>query len=124
MKKSISIVLLATILLQSCVAYHDTSVSLNEAKDKGRVRVSYTDGRDASFGNIIFKDSTYYGIPVPKHISEKPLDSINIRAIYLKDIKKSKTQSVIFGVTSATIFILLIGALILAGLALQDLANQ
>ena len=99
-------------------------MSLNEAHDKGRVRISYTNRRDASFGNIIFKDSTYYGIPVPKHISEKPLDPDQISGIYLKDIKKSKTQSLIFGITSATLFIVLLGALILTGLALQDLANQ
>ena len=112
MKKSISIVLLATILLQSCIAFQKTSVSLNEAQDKGRVRVSYTNRRDASFANIILKDSIYYGIPVPKHISEKPLEPDQISGIYLKDIKKSKEQSILFGAIFGIILAVFIGTLI------------
>ena len=41
MKKSISIVLLATILLQSCVAYRKNPTSLNYAANRGRVKVKF-----------------------------------------------------------------------------------
>ena len=112
MKKSISIVLLATILLQSCVAYQKTSVPINEAQDKGPVRVSYTNRKDASFVNIILKDSIYYGISSYKHISEKPLDQVQIDGIYLKDLEKSKVQTIFLAATLTIFLVLFIGAII------------
>ncbi len=107
MKKSISIILLATILLQSCVAYQKTSVSLNEAYDRGKVEVINNVGKSTRFTNIILKDSIYYGINSANRFVEEPLDSLNISAIYLQDIKESRINTWI-GVSLSVILIGLI----------------
>ena len=107
MKKSISFVLLATILLQSCVAYHDTSVSLNEAYDRGKVEVINNIGKSTRFTNIILKDSIYYGINSANRFVEEPLDSLNISAIYLQDIRDSRINTWI-GVSLSVVLIGLI----------------
>jgi len=102
MKKSISFILFATILLQSCVAYQKTSVSLNEAENKGKVKVTTTLGNNLEFFNIDFRDSVYYG-DYGKSRDEIALDSAQISSIYLQDIRRSKNQ------TTITIVSLVIG---------------
>ena len=98
MKKSISVVLLAIMLLQSCVAYQKTSVSINEACERGSVKVTNSSGKSTRFTNIVLKDSIYYGTNSSNRFIEEPLYPINIRGIFLKDLKKSKEQSIVFGV--------------------------
>ena len=109
MKNSISIMLLGMFLLQSCVFYHDTSVSLNEAYDKGKVKVIFSSGKSARFENIILRGSSYYGRGgnSVKQFVEEPLDSLNISAIYLQDIKNSKINTWI-GVSLSVVLIGLI----------------
>lgn len=96
MKKSLSLVLLATILLQSCVAYQKTSVSLEQAYNKGKVKLVDMHGNKHTIQNIEMKDSIYYAF-----IKEKRtiLYESQISSIYLVDKKKSKTQTIIFSVT-------------------------
>lgn len=107
MKKSISIILLATILLQSCVAYQDISVSLNDAYDRGSVEVINSSGKSTRFTNIVLKDSIYYGINSANRFVEEPLDSINTTAIYLQDIRDSRINTWI-GVSLSVVIIGLI----------------
>ena len=102
MKKVISIALLATIMLQSCVVYQNTSVSLNEAQDKGRVKVATTYGTQMEFINMYSKDSLYYGAT---KIQDIRLDTAQISNIYLKDIKKSKTRTILLAISPAIVFI-------------------
>ena len=90
MKKSISIFLLATILLQSCVAYQKTSVSLNEAQNQGKIKVATTYGTLMEFKNIYQKDSIYYGVAGTQEIR---LDTTQVSAVYLQDIQESKKQT-------------------------------
>ena len=89
-KQVISIALLATILLQSCVAYQSTSRSINEAKNMGKVKVISTVGNNQSFKNIYLKDSIYFGLRGNQEIRLNPAE---ISGIYLKDYKKSRTQT-------------------------------
>ena len=91
MKKSISIVLLATILLQSCVAYQDTSVSVNDAQNQGKVKVATTYGKQIIFKNMHRKDSIYYGLYGSQEIR---VDTTQIKNVYLKDKKKSNRRTV------------------------------
>ena len=106
MKKSIAIILLATILIQSCVAYQKTSISLNEAYDRGKVEVINNSGKKTHFTNIILKDNNYYGINSANRFVEESLNSINISAIYLQD-KKATKQNTIIGVSITALIVAL-----------------
>ena len=92
MKKSVSLVLLATILLQSCVVYQKTSVPLESAIEKGKAKLITTTGNKLNFRKIEKVDSIYYGTlnSLKYHI---PPDEVE--AIYLKDKKKSRMISLI-----------------------------
>jgi hypothetical protein len=52
MKMCISIVLLATIISQSCAVYHKTPVSLSQTIDQGKVRVIKKDGTQQTYKSI------------------------------------------------------------------------
>ncbi len=110
-KKSISFVLLAVILLQSCVAYQKTSVSLDSAVDKGKVKVVKTSGNEFRFKNIYIKNNIYYGDAKTQEIR---IDTTQIKNIYLKDRKKSNKRTVLLALsplivyaTYAAIFVIL-----------------
>lgn len=52
MIKLISRTLFIVLLSQSCVVYQKTPVTLNEAVDKGRVKVILSDGNEIKAGNL------------------------------------------------------------------------
>lgn len=81
MKKSVSSVLLTVILLQSCVVYQKNSVSINEASERGKVKVVNTNGRTVLFDNILSETGSYYGIYDNNRI---PIDTIRTTSFYLK----------------------------------------
>jgi len=110
MKKSTSIVLLATILLQSCVAYQKTSVSLEEAANKGNVKLIGTDGNVYEMRNIEMQDSIYYGF-IGK---EKTLIAeASLAEIYLQDKKKS-TRWTVLGITIPIVVLLVVFIVVLS----------
>ena len=92
MKKSISVLLLVIMLLQSCVAYQKTSVSLNEATDRGRVLLIDTHGSAYHLQNIEMEDSIHYGMIAKE---KTIIYEAQFSSIYLQDKKKSKTQKII-----------------------------
>ena len=109
MKKSISIVLLATILLQSCVVNQKTSISLKEAYDnKSKVKVTTTQKDKFHFHQILLKDSIYYGAKsnsviyydaksgeqTYSYLKAIPLDTAIISGVYEKNTKKSTWRTV------------------------------
>ena len=100
-KQSISIVLLATILLQSCVAYQKTSVSLDSAVDKGKVKVVKTSGNEFRFKNIYIKNNIYYGDAKTQEIR---IDTTQIKNIYLKDRKKSNKRTVLVALSPLIVY--------------------
>ena len=61
MKKLISIMLLGMFLLQSCTVYKGKSIALEDAYDKGKVKVHLVDGRKFKFKNLINKEGDTYG---------------------------------------------------------------
>ena len=105
MKKSLPIIVLSIILLQSCVAYQDTSVSLNDAQNQGRVKVATTYGIQMKFKNIYTKDNIYYGVAKSQEIC---VDSTQILNVYLKDRKKSNKRTV-FLVLAISPFAIILG---------------
>ena len=54
--KYISVALLFTLLSQSCTVYKGKSVALENAYDKGKVKVYLVDGRKLKFKNLITKE--------------------------------------------------------------------
>ena len=102
MKKSFSIALLTIVLLQSFVVYQDTSVSLNDDQNQGKVKVATTYGTEMKFTNMYFEDSLYYGIAGTQKIR---LDTTQILSVYLKDIKKSKTRTILLAISPAIILV-------------------
>ena len=89
-------------LSQSCVVYNTNSVNLKQAQNKGKVKLTYENGRVYKFDNILVKDNIYYGIGI-ESISETQhtvheaaimlLDSTKISSIFIKDIGKSKRRT-------------------------------
>ena len=107
MKKSTSLFLLATILLHSCVAYKNVSVPINEAYEKGNARVVSKLGTKFNFKNIILEDETYLGIKGKNRIK---IDTAQISAIYLKDISKSKRNTILawsLGIGVPVVFVII-----------------
>ncbi len=110
-KRSITIVLLVTILLQSCVVYQPAPVILNQAHDKGKGKLIRDNGEEIKFKNIEFSDSVYYvkyrarikNIEGEYHWNNYlvPITSENVSVIFLKDRKKSglRTAGLIVGVS-------------------------
>ena len=83
-KQAIYGIVLAALLLQSCVAYQSTSVSINEAYNKGNVRVHTTSGEKLKFQNIELQDSTFYGMTENNRVK---LEINKISAIHLEYIR-------------------------------------
>lgn len=95
MRKSVSIFLLATILFQSCAVYHDASISITEAVDKGAVLLTTKDGQTHEYKKILKRENAYYGLEDTNSNSilfdlipfKTTLDTAEINSIQLKDIK-------------------------------------
>ena len=108
-KKTISVVLLAAIFLQSCVAYQKNPVSLHGARYLGRVKITSINGDISRYKVIELQDSIYVGI---KGKDVTPLDADQILNIQLQDVTKSKSQ------TSLIISTMIIAALALVAITL------
>lgn len=97
MKIYISAFLLAIILLQSCVVYQNVSVSIDEAYNKGKVKLITTTGKKIMINNIEKTDTTYYG-DLGTYKLRIPADEVE--AIYLYDKKESNKRSfIVMGVS-------------------------
>ena len=120
MKKSISIVLLATILLQSCVVYQKAPVPISESIEKGKAKVITKTGTKFKFKNIILEDEKYFGIQGKNKIL---IGTEGISAIYLKDINKSETLGALIGV-GFTVAIIVVGFLFIFALFDPDTWSQ
>ena len=107
-KQSISILLLVTMLLQSCSVYEKTSVSLNDAQNTGVVKVIPTYGKKIYYKNIELKDSVYYGIAMKDKNGITPLYQAQISSIFNKDIKKSKRLTIIMAIAVPVVIVGLI----------------
>ncbi len=87
------------ILLQSCVVYQKSSVSVDDAVNKGKVMVVNNEGKKIYLMNIIYEDGanyinedgTYYGIWDNNQMV--PMTSTDSSDFYLKDIKASSNRT-------------------------------
>ena len=106
-KQTIAQILLITILAQSCVAYKNTAISLDQAIDQGRVKVISKEGRKTRLQSISKENGNYYGV-LPKENVVFPLESTSLVAIYKYDQKKSRIQTAVLigGITLGLAFIL------------------
>jgi len=107
-------------LFQSCIAYQTTPTTLNSAVDMGSVKIIDNTGAHYKFKSVQLKEGVYYGIGAVYANTEYKstpegliavLDSTKYEAVYLKDIKKSKIQSIwiTIGIAAPVAFVLLVG---------------
>lgn len=82
----IVIIILSVIILQSCTLYHNSSASLEEAVDKGKVKVIANYGQTFKFDKIVQKDSVYYGLGKNDTVQ---ISSSDFSKIHLSDMRKS-----------------------------------
>ena len=110
--KPIALVLGILILLQSCVAYKSTSVSLEEAaQSEKKTKIETKGNQSLKFQIISFEDGKYYGVKKVKgEIVKIELDSYGIKKVMLHD----KTKSIILSIA------LPIGIILGAALIFQD----
>lgn len=102
MKKSISVTLLAIILLQSCVIYQNTPVSLEEVLDKGKVKVE-KNGKKLYFNNIIWDENSYYGVTSTYNMLLDSTVSVYLQYIPYSTIGQDKVGSIGFGLGGASV---------------------
>ena len=98
-KQALAQIIILALLVQSCVAYQNTSVSMNQAVDQGRVKVVSKEGNKQRLQEIIKKEDQFYGV-LNRDITI-PIDSASIEAVYKYDRGKStgQTLGLIAGVT-------------------------
>ena len=103
MKKSISVTLLAIILLQSCVVYQSSSVSLNDALNEGKAKVIKKDNTILIVKDITKLEGTYYMINKGWKI---PLEPSDVEYIYLMNHPMSFVLTVLsIGIPLAALII-------------------
>lgn len=61
LRKFISSILLFALILQSCVVYHSTPIALEDAYNKGMVKLVAADGSKLKYDNLIQKEGVIYG---------------------------------------------------------------
>lgn len=98
-------------LIQSCVVYQKKSVPIDQAIDNGEAKVQNIKGKEAKYKNIKLENNAYYGVKGQKEVL---LDTLLVSNVYLKDIKKSKQQTIVnigsvgLGIAIYVIFLVLI----------------
>ena len=92
--KNLILLLIALVIFlgQSCTVYQDTSISLEQARDQGKVQVVTIEGREIKFKKIIVEDDIYYGVGSQPELSTVLLKSESIESIFLQN----KTKSILF----------------------------
>lgn len=103
-KKVITYTPLLLILFQSCVVYHRQSVSLYQASNAGKVKITTNMGEKLIAASIYSEDSIYYAkfrIRIKNENGDHKweenntiINSKDISTIQLKNIEKSKRKTV------------------------------
>ena len=91
MKNSTSMLLLAVILLQSCVIYQKTQVPIDQAINVGRVKVINESGMEYKFHNIELEEGIYKGLLKHESINLFNPDTLEL---YLKNKSASNWLTV------------------------------
>jgi len=99
MKKSLSLFLIATIVLQSCYVYQKTTVPITRATNNGRVKIINDSGEEYQLKEIILDDGEYFGDYRGKLILiNTPVE----KQFYLLDISKTESKTAL-GITAAIV---------------------
>ena len=94
MKKSVSVTLLAIILLQSCVVYQKTPVSLEKAYERGNAKVILANNKTMEVKNIVKGDTLWYSHNIGNTYIKVPVKASDVISVYLKDDKKTKNTRI------------------------------
>ena len=95
-KQLISIVLLVTILLQSCVLYQKTPVSISESTNKGKVKIVKTNGEKVALKGMVYDYGTYWGLRKGYSKDHRyKIDATQVAEVYLIDKRESRTASIL-----------------------------
>ena len=104
MRKSISVTLLAIILLQSCAIYQITSVPISESINKGKVKMVKTNGDKVVLRGIEYENGTYWGLRQGYSKDHRyKIDHTQVSEVYIIDKYTSRSMSIVvaFGVIVA-----------------------
>jgi len=111
MKKAIiSIIITLFLFFQSCVVYKPTPSPLHQAVNQGKVKITYQNRNWDKYENIILKNNEYYTVKRQRIKNERgiyewtdvltKIDSTTVTSVLIKDIKKSKTRTIILAVSA------------------------
>ena len=101
MMKSVSILLLTIILLQSCVIYQKTPVSISESTNKGKVKIVRTNGKRVALKGMEydFLNGVYWGLRKGYSKDHRyKIDPTQVSEVYIIDKHTSKTTSIVVAV--------------------------
>ena len=91
-KKNIASFLILLISIQSCVVYQNSSVSIDEAIDVGKVKLITTSDKEILINNIEKTDTAFYG-NLGKYKIHIPTNEVQY--IYMLDKKKTNNWAFI-----------------------------
>lgn len=106
--KTISWLLSALLLLQSCVVYHNTSTTLDRAsQDQIKTKITYTNGEISRYKYITYEHGTYFGVTKNSgELVKFPLSEQQIYEVYLQN---KSTSSILTIVAFAPVAFVLFG---------------
>ena len=85
--KPIALFLTALLFFQSCVVYHKTPTTLEQAsREQTRTKVTYSNGKTVKYKHIVSKDGLFYGtIRKSGQWIETPLELSDFDNVYAKN---------------------------------------
>ncbi|MBC2839865.1 hypothetical protein [Robiginitalea sp. SC105] len=112
-----ALLMTALILFQSCVVYHKTPVSFDDAVQANtKSKVVTSDGETAVYNHILLEDSQYFGVNRKNgvHLKTRIENDRNLE-VYLKNKSKSNWATLGLIVAPPAVGFLLFGILIPTG---------
>lgn len=96
MQSGISFFLILLVLLQSCVVYQKTPISLEQSGNQHlKTKISYANGTTAKFDHILFENGMYYGVTIKSGESiSTPLEPSEINKVFIKNKSASNWTTV------------------------------
>ena len=115
--KTIALFFTALILLQGCVAYQNTAVSLEQAvQEQKPAKVNTIPNETPYFKQIGFEDGQFYGLKKVKGETVRiPIDNNEVNKVFLHSKRKS---------TWTTIAVIAVPVIIIAYILINDAVNN
>jgi hypothetical protein len=95
--KPIALFLTTLLLFQSCVVYHKTPTTIQQAsQEQIRTKIIKTNGEISKYKYITFEDDIFYGVKLKSgEWIKTPLDQKEIAQVLTKNISTSKTLTIV-----------------------------